>query len=236
MKKNSDDNRIPFGPTPRDVEEELRRIERENNSKGYDDDLRFDLGDIPPVIIEQPEIIFPPNMYEWNGLFYREEDIPGGELVANRWCITVIDENRNSQSDAQVRQEYLDFRAAWPNRPMFILAVPESNGNSALRLPLEWGQNPLDFGPIPVNRDNGNPALASDWFDLIGLQFLQPGGKIALFIDTSGSMNLSTVAASFNLFTQRITEELPWLNQSTDIFTVGNTSERIWFSFIGLAD
>ena len=53
-----------------------------------------------------------------------------------------------------------------------------------------------------VNRDGGNPDLVSDWFDACELGRLSPAsvGFIGLFIDTSGSMTLSTVLASRDQF------------------------------------
>ena len=53
-----------------------------------------------------------------------------------------------------------------------------------------------------VNRDGGNPDLVSDWFDACELGRLSPAsvGFIGLFIDTSGSMRLSTVLASRDQF------------------------------------
>ena len=53
-----------------------------------------------------------------------------------------------------------------------------------------------------VNRDNGDVGLISDWFSLCQLDLLSPNSVpfVGLFIDTSGSMRLSTVQASYNQF------------------------------------
>ena len=59
------------------------------------------------------------------------------------------------------------------------------------------------FGPILVNRDNGNDADASDWYDLCSLDNVPSGSKISLFLDNSGSMTTDTVRASFNRLLQR---------------------------------
>ena len=59
------------------------------------------------------------------------------------------------------------------------------------------------FGPILVNRDNGNDVDASDWYDLCGLDSVPSGSKISLFLDNSGSMTTDTVRASFNRLLQR---------------------------------
>lgn len=55
---------------------------------------------------------------------------------------------------------------------------------------------------VRVNRDNGNVAAASDWFSTCQLDRLSPSSVpfVGLFIDTSGSMNLGTVRASYDRF------------------------------------
>lgn len=54
------------------------------------------------------------------------------------------------------------------------------------------------FGPIPVNRDNGVDANASDWYELCGLDNVPNNSKISIFLDNSGSMTTNTVRASLN--------------------------------------
>jgi hypothetical protein len=56
-----------------------------------------------------------------------------------------------------------------------------------------------------VNRDGGNTASRSDWWDLIGADVLPSGAKIALCVDNSGSMTISTVSASVNYFVEQAT-------------------------------
>ena len=64
--------------------------------------------------------------------------------------------------------------------------------------------NGLTFGPVQVNRDNGNTALASDWYTICGLENLPDGSSIALFIDGSGSMTQANVQASYNLLVSKL--------------------------------
>ena len=54
------------------------------------------------------------------------------------------------------------------------------------------------FGPIRVNRDNGVAANTSDWYTLCNLDQIPNNSKVALFIDTSGSMTMNTVQASYD--------------------------------------
>jgi hypothetical protein len=74
---------------------------------------------------------------------------------------------------------------------------------------LNVGQNAngLTFGPVQVNRDNGNTTLASDWYTICGLDNLPEGTSIAVFIDTSGSMTQATIQASYNLLLSKLAEK-----------------------------
>jgi hypothetical protein len=64
--------------------------------------------------------------------------------------------------------------------------------------------NGLTFGPVQVNRDNGNTNLASDWYTICGLENIPDESSIALFIDNSGSMTTATVQASYNLLVSKL--------------------------------
>jgi hypothetical protein len=76
----------------------------------------------------------------------------------------------------------------------------------------------LTFGPIRVNRDNGNEADVSDWYTICGLDKIPDDSKIALFIDQSGSMTLSTVQASYNLLMSKLADR----NINVLVITNGN--------------
>jgi len=86
---------------------------------------------------------------------------------------------------------------------------------------LNVGQNAnsLTFGPVQVNRDNGNAALASDWYTICGIDNLPENSKIALFIDNSGSMTTATIQASYNLLVSKLAAK------NISIITVTNASE-----------
>ena len=62
----------------------------------------------------------------------------------------------------------------------------------------------LTFGPVIVNRDDGTTADATDWYKICNLDDLPEGSSIALFIDTSGSMTLQTVRASYDLLVEKL--------------------------------
>ena len=75
------------------------------------------------------------------------------------------------------------------------------------------------FGPINVNRDNGATSNASDWYTICGLDSLPDGSKIAIFIDTSGSMTMQTVQASYDQLIAKLQA------RSMDVITVQNSQE-----------
>ncbi len=79
--------------------------------------------------------------------------------------------------------------------------------------------NNLTFGPVRVNRDDGNIQDVSDWYDICSLDQLPEGGKVAIFIDTSGSMTMSTVSQSYNKLVEKLNE------RNITIITVTNSSE-----------
>ena len=83
------------------------------------------------------------------------------------------------------------------------------------------GKNSIDktFGPIDVNRDNGVSSNASDWYTICGLDKLPDGAKIAIFVDISGSMTMSTIQASYDLLISKLQA------RNMDIITVQNTQE-----------
>jgi hypothetical protein len=131
-------------------------------------------------------------------------------------CVSVIDET--TPSVAVQTADWIAFRAAWPVRP-FNLMVP---GNPAdVNLPIGY-----DGTVNTVNRDNGNVALASDWFSLANLSIVPAGQTVFLFVDNSGSMTTATVQASYNLFLSNCS------SAGLPIEIVTNTAERYIEPFI----
>ena len=79
------------------------------------------------------------------------------------------------------------------------------------------------FGPIRVNRDNNNSANVSDWYSICNLDKIPDNSKVALFIDTSGSMTMNTVQASYDLLVQK-------LNARGITFITVQNSQEDWIS------
>ena len=139
-------------------------------------------------------------------------------------CISVIDEsnellpNVGSPQDAiTIENDFNDFRANYPSRPFYLLqpigtfisGQGKNNEKSDVLIPASViDDNPVGIGTTyglfysEVNRDNGSPAAASDWFTICGLSTYPANTLVSLFIDTSGSMNITTVQASYDKFLQ----------------------------------
>lgn len=120
---------------------------------------------------------------------------------STRTCIAVIDEC--SVSAATISSDWTTFRTTWPQRPFYLLQ-PGGPSYGSLKQPASFTADPLAYGPITVNRDNGNPAQASDWYTICNIDKLPNGSNFALWIDNSGSMTTSTVRASLDLLNAKI--------------------------------
>ena len=118
--------------------------------------------------------------------------------VYNPPCVSVIDENDSGNVDNQ----WIGFSSAHPARQFNLMRVPSSAGlgtpSSNLPGVAEY------FRMYNVNRDNGMTTSRSDWYELAGFESIaNSGALISLWIDTSGSMDMSSVQASYNLFIER---------------------------------
>lgn len=100
-----------------------------------------------------------------------------------------------------------------------IVATSDTVYISDTSLNVGQNANGLTFGPVQVNRDNGNTDLASDWYTICGLENIPEGSKIALFIDNSGSMTTATIQASYNLLVSKLAAK------NISIITVTNGNE-----------
>ena len=125
------------------------------------------------------------------------KDLPSP--TSSTTCISVIDEN-DDQSASTIRTDWLSFRANHPNRIFWLLQPGRTKTD--LKIPAEYeADSRANYSQVA--RDNGDTSLRSDWFAISNLQVLKPGSVVSLAIDTSGSMTLSTVQASYDLFKQR---------------------------------
>ena len=80
--------------------------------------------------------------------------------------------------------------------------------------------NGKTFGPVNVNRDDGNSANASDWYAICDIDSIPDGSKVAMFIDTSGSMTMNTIQASYDLLVSKLNA------RGITIITVSNQNQN----------
>ena len=79
------------------------------------------------------------------------------------------------------------------------------------------------FGPIHINRDNGNSANASDIYSICNLDQLADGSDVALFVDNSGSMTTATIQAAYDSLIAQLNA------RNMSVIVVTNASED-WIS------
>jgi hypothetical protein len=115
-------------------------------------------------------------------------------------CISVIDEASPSSRSQQADWDL--FRKNYPQRKFYLLD-PGGRGGFKRKIPAGFSSNNNAFGPITVNRDDGDTSRISDWFSICGLKSAPVGTVVSLAIDTSGSMREKTVRASYASFKQK---------------------------------
>ena len=129
---------------------------------------------------------------------------------ANRWVVSVIDEDSSFGNPNAV---WNSFRGSYPNRCFHLLGPGTPVASTSLKTGqlsyngVSWDDEVTNGTAFryQVNRDSGITASRSDWWDLIGADVLPSGAKIALCVDNSGSMRISTVQASVNYFVEQAT-------------------------------
>jgi len=124
--------------------------------------------------------------------------IAGNYGTPTKICLGVADEN-NATSQSTMNSDWNTFLTRFPGSQLFCLQ-PGGPSRGGMRVPPNFVSSGQGFGPIAVNRDNGNAANASDWFVTCGLGSRPAGSLVEFSIDNSGSMRRSTVQASINLF------------------------------------
>lgn len=126
-------------------------------------------------------------------------------------CISVIDE-ASAPGRTKIASNWINFRRNYPSRPFYLLQPTEPTGRRIigdLYIPSDTSiTDPVGVAPdyglfySEVNRDNGSTSAESNWFNICGLSTYPANTLVSLFIDTSGSMTLNTVKASYDKFLQ----------------------------------
>ena len=147
-------------------------------------------------------------------------------------AIAVIDENDGVPTSI-TNTDWQNFRAKWPDRPFYVLHVSENNGTTGPWTGLSVPSGVQEgFTVIEVNRDTGNAAWQSDWYNQVGLSTLPRGSMVTLWIDSSGSMYESDVAASLQLFEKNCQEGDLTINRKDGEFPGMYGGEAYIYPFI----
>ena len=164
---------------------------------------------------------------------------------ANLWVVAVIDENDGIDN---VTNEWALFRTGYPDRCFHLLEPYNTSYTYNASYPNGIGSNlfipagfinELSAGTTfhaRVNRTDAYNSISgtSDWWDLIGADILPSGAKIGLCIDNSGSMTVTTVQASLDLFEQKAAAAgvtiIPGIQaQNTNYYCI-NMNQEEWIS------
>jgi hypothetical protein len=146
------------------------------------------------------------NAYPTSGLL----NITNGEALFNLY----LKSDRSTEGPEKFSVELRDGGS----NGAILATSPEITINDT-SLSVGANANNLTFGPVRVNRDDGNILDVCDWYDICSLDQLPEGGKVAIFIDTSGSMNMRTVSQSYDKLVQKLNE------RNITIITVTNPNE-----------
>ena len=146
-------------------------------------------------------------------------------VIPRTQCISIIDESRGNQarnnynnnpppapypqsvsnSGQAIANDWNRFRDLYPNNNgngrEFWLLQPGRQFSDLLR-PSSYINDSLTH-TVTVARDGGNVSNRSDWFAICNLETQPPGSYVAVWLDVSGSMTLSTVRASYDYFFER---------------------------------
>ena len=128
--------------------------------------------------------------------------------TAETICIAVADESLRSaiSADGKSAELWGQFRTCWPNRTFHLFQPFRLSGRRRLKsdlyIPDSFESDDKAFYH-EVNRDDGKPSNASDWFELANITCLDGTQTVIVCIDNSGSMRRSSVSASIDLFYEK---------------------------------
>lgn len=167
---------------------------------------------------------YPPS---WSNFMNRYAVWVDNPQQSNPVCISVI--NETSQNASTIQASYNKLRSQYPNYIIYLLQPTKGGyGPGDLKLPTGWSTINLDYGPISVATDYGDPAKRADWFAICNLDGLPPGSKVGIFLDDSGSLGTKDIKASYDYLLQRLTAKgITWQ-------TVINNTENYIDPFINM--
>ena len=173
---------------------------------------------MPPEMPSEPGVyhIRPTSIPDEAPLIVKTDSITAIQAAKLITCVSVIDEtdssaynnlgllnavwNQNPPVIGGSSTNRRGFRRAFPYRTFYLL---DPGNTSGIDIPSAFPGDANAFGPIRVNRDEGNVGNRSDWFTICNFGSLPYGTIVSIWIDISGSMDLDTVRASYNYFLAR---------------------------------
>ena len=170
--------------------------------------------------------------YPTGQTFYWTTEITGGGITASDFndgslsgtittnSVGQADINRTLVSDRiseGVEKFKIQIRTGSTGGPIILTSNEVAINDTSVSIGAN--ANGKTFGPVNVNRDGGGSNATSDWYTICGMDNLPDGSKVALFIDTSGSMTMSTIQASYDLLLSKLNA------RAITIISVTNSNE-----------
>ena len=152
---------------------------------------------------------------------FTDNTLEGSQTLDNNNQITVVRKLVGDRATEGIEKFKLEIRTG--SATGTVIATSDEITINDISVEVGAFANGKTFGPVQVNRDNGDASMASDWYTICNIDNIPDGSKIALFVDGSGSMTPGNVQASIDLLNTKLAA------RGITIITVTN-SEEDWIT------
>ncbi len=152
---------------------------------------------------------------------FTDNTLEGSQTLDNNNQITVVRKLVGDRATEGIEKFKLEIRTGSVTGT--VIATSDEITINDISVEVGAFANGKTFGPVQVNRDNGDASMASDWYTICNIDNIPDGSKIALFVDGSGSMTPGDVQASIDLLNTKLAA------RGITIITVTN-SEEDWIT------
>ena len=152
---------------------------------------------------------------------FTDNTLEGAQTLDNNNQITVVRKLVGDRATEGIEKFKLEIRTG--SATGTVIATSDEITINDISVEVGAFANGKTFGPVQVNRDNGDASMASDWYTICNIDNIPDGSKIALFVDGSGSMTPGDVQASIDLLNTKLAA------RGITIITVTN-SEEDWIT------
>tara|TARA_B100000427_G_scaffold224627_1_gene188303 strand:+ start:1940 stop:3667 length:1728 start_codon:yes stop_codon:yes gene_type:complete len=152
---------------------------------------------------------------------FTDNTLEGSQTLDNNNQITVVRKLVGDRATEGIEKFKLEIRTG--SATGTVIATSDEITINDISVEVGAFANGKTFGPVQVNRDNGDASMASDWYTICNIDNIPDGSKIALFVDGSGSMTPGDVQASIDLLNTKLAA------RGITIITVTN-SEEDWIT------